>query len=1284
MEKFLKTTRRGVFVLVVLLVSASGGRGQVSWWEPESPNPGDLLTIYYNDIPGTLPDDGTGVKLHWGINETAHGAWQKAPESMWPEGTVPHSDNLAVQSPMTKTNPGLWRISIQTESETQTLHYVVTNGTQWDNNNNANWDIQLVEQPEQLAADVEFVLDTRSAQFGYSPSLINTVNLAGTFNSWSRYSDTMNGPDESGVYTMTKILEEGYYEYKFVINHEEWFSDPDNPKTNPSEYNNSIIIVVADTLPSFVVTVPEDGAILVDITGTEIAAAVIDGDYDDGIDESTLSLTLDSEPLGFSYDPFWSVLSGSVSDLSPGDHLLTFDVSDNEGRAAPRKTSVFGVYPSESGYHYLDSYGDDAGTGTYTYPEGVPDGSADLLSMHIRLTGAEDSLHFRIGLADITEYTALSFILTNSIDAGLVGDIISTELSHLEWTGVGIYVPIVSPESPHYDGEMHNILYTTRDPLIGDLRVSMPPGAVASDTFAFSLSLSDLTGLLGTFTDKWYCCIYSYVTGTGGMVTEVDENMGGVAEEGEADVFDAMFCDSPELQTRLFNNFTSSRQAALDYEGRGYVGISPSDIDSSLKASDIVVSFLTRGGTTLKKNVEIVGSVEGGSVAEVTLFHNEALNIVPVIENEFAYAAFLTTGENVFRALVVSDGDSIYSANLIFFRKFYTRPNIVFSPAIFSNGTISLDASLSNDPNGPKVFHQWLVDSDNPSLVVLDDPTSATPSFPKPEVEGEYYFDLIASDIDSEESYGRTFVSVTSDSAWGGSMNDSPQWVKDAILYEIYIRSFSSSRDFAGATARLGDVADLGATAIWLMPINEGPSDHGYAVNDYLAIEADYGTMDDFVAFIETAHDLGLRVIIDHVVNHSSIDHAFFQDMARFRQHSFYYDFYERREELGGTLSPNGLYTYYYDWTSLPNLNQSDEDARDYFINMAKFYTDSLGIDGFRCDVAWGIQDRYPDYWLEWRQALKTTRPDILCLAEAGATDFTLFDRRFDSAYDWPLFWDGFGNILSGGDVGWLHEKIINEFNGIVYGFPDNAYPLRFLENHDEQRLMSEYTVPQAKILTALNLTIPGIPLIYAGQEVGESSQRGLINWSDPNELRPYYQKLIFVRKTYPSMRNQTIDRLSNGNSNFVYSFFRREGDETVVVNLNFADEVRAADVILPLEDWSVDPGKQYYLTDVLADHQYPYRGANLDTIHFQLEPYQAQILVLGDSLNTDLGLKGDVNGDGSIDVVDVVMAVNIILILPPLPTEYELWAADFNDDGAVNVLDIVGMVNEILNTTGL
>ncbi|MFQ6093643.1 MAG: alpha-amylase family glycosyl hydrolase [bacterium] len=1285
MSKIFRSKCLGLLILLFLLVeAASHVKAQVSWWEPEDPQPGDSLAIYYDDIPGTLPDDGSNVKLHWGINETGHGLWQEPPESMWPPGTVRWGDNRAVQSPMTKISPGLWQISIATDNSTNTLHYVVTNGVQWDNNDNANWDIFLFEEPAAIMVAVQFLLDTRSAHFTFDPALITTVNLAGTFNGWSRYADTMTGPDKNGVYSITKMLQEGYYEYKFVVNHQEWFSDPDNPHTNPMEYNNSILIVAPDTLPSFADITPEDGAILIDSTETVVAATIIDGDLHDGIDEATISLTLDDLPVDFDYDPETSRLTSFASDLSDGVHQLAFDVSDRAGRAAPQKITVVGVYPSGSGYHYLDSFKDDIGTGAYIYPDGVPNGAADLLSLQIGLTEEGDSLRFHIGVADITEQTVLSLILTNSIAGTLVDDLFGSELRSVDWNGAGVYVPMISPNSPHFEEGIQNVMYVSRDPMITGPQVELNTDAIAADTFIFSLSLSDLSDVLGTFTDRWYCCIYSYLTGAGDVengVTEISEAMGGTAEQGEPDVYDMMFCDSPELQARLLANYTSSYQAVLDNEGRGYASITPAEIDSGLVGSGITVAFLTRGGTTLKRDVDIVGTVSN-SIAEVTVFQNGSPAIVPVVNNEFIYSAFLDVGENAFRALVVSDGDSIYSSTLLFYRKFYQEPQIVFSPAIFSGGTITLDASRSTDPDGPRVFFQWSPDPENPSPVVLDDETSATPSFSKPEIPGEYYFDLAASDVDGYETYGRTFVTVTSDSAWGSGMDHNPQWVRDAVLYEIYVRSFSVSRDLAGATSRLPEIKDLGVTAIWLMPINEGPSDHGYAVSDYYTIEADYGTMDDFREFIATAHDLGLRVIIDHVVNHSSIDHPFFGDMYRFREHSFYYNFYERREELGAGpngpyLSPDGLYTYYFNWTSLANLNMSDVDAEDYFLNMATFYVDSLDVDGFRCDVAWGIQDRYPDYWPTWRRALKTTKPDILSLAEASATDFVYFDQRFDSAYDWTLYWQGFKGVLASGDVGWLHEKIINEFAGTVYGFPENAYPLRFLENHDEQRFVAGHTVPQTKVMAALLLTIPGLPLIYAGQEVGETSQRGLIDWSDPYALRPYYQKLISIRQTYPSLRTKKIIRLNNGNNSFVYSFYRRHRDETVIVNLNFSDQGRYADVALPVQEWGIDTLKEYYLTDVLNEVLYPVMGADLDTVHTQLEPYQAQILVLGDSLSTDLAIKGDVNGDGEINVVDVVRAVNIILSIPPPPTKYECWAADFNDDGAINILDVVGIVNE-------
>ncbi len=1255
---------------------------QVSWWEPEDPNPGDIVTIYYNDYPGTLPDNGSSAKLHWGINETSHGGWQKPPQSMWPAGSVAWSDNVAVQSPMQKVSAGLWSIHIDTDLNTETIHYVVTNGTNWDNNSNANWDIALVELPPVLVADVQFVLDTRSALFGFDPDDITTVNLAGTFNSWSTTSDVMAGPDERGTYSTTRSLGEGYYEYKFVVNHDTWFWDPDNPNNNPNDNNNSILIVVADTFPSFEDIVPQDGQILFDLSDVSVTATVVDGDHHDGIDASSLELALDGNQLPFFYDPAQYLLTGFASLLGTGRHVLAFDVSDMAGRSGPPQTSVFGLYPSDSGYWYLDSQGDDTGPGSYVYPEGVASGAADLLSLHIELAEDGDSLRFQIGLADITDETIVSFILANAIDASLVDDVLGTELRIVSWSGRGIYVPLISPASPHFDVDMHNSIYTNHDPLTSFAQLGLDGEPAQSNTFAFSLSLNDLTDIFGTLTSTWQCCIHSCLTGVGDVedgVMELVPETGGIDDCSEPDVYDLMFCDSPWLQKRLLANYTSSRLAALDNDGRGYGGINTTQIDSSLEGSDISLTFLTKGGTTLKKNVAVVGTVSDPSIPEVTMFHNGAPTTVPVVQGKFTSLEFLVAGENIFQVLAESDGDSVYSSNLIFYRKFYEEPQIMFSSATFSNGLVTLNASGSTDPDGPRVFFAWTPDPDNPAGVILDNSSSATPSFAKPEIAGEYFFDLVASDVEGLESAGRTLVTVTADSAWGSGMNDSPQWVKDAILYEIFIRSFSASRDFAGATAMLPDLVDLGVTAIWLMPINEGPSDHGYAVNDYYAIESDYGTLSDFQEFIDTAHELGLRVIIDHVVNHSSSDHPFFQDMDRNLEYSFYYDFYERREELGGTLSPDGLYTYYYDWSSLPNLNESDVDAEDYLINMAKFYTDSLDVDGFRCDVAWGVQDRYPEYWQKWRMALKTTKPDILCLAEAGATDFVYFDERFDSAYDWPLFWDGFGSILRGGSVTYLHEKIRNEFGGTVYGFPSNAYPLRFLENHDEERYMVSHTVPQTKIMATLLLTIPGMPLIYAGQEVGETSQRGLINWSDPNGLRPYFQKLISIRNTYPALRNQEITRLENGNSNCVYSFYRQEEDEIVLVNLNFANEQRPVELRLPVAEWDVDVQKQYYLTDVLNGVLYPVKGADLDTVRFNLGAYQAQILVLSDSPGPEFWMKGDVNGDQVINVLDVVKAVNIILDLPPTPTEYERWTADFNSDEVVNVLDVVAMVNKIL-----
>jgi hypothetical protein len=156
--------------------------------------------------------------------------------------------------------------------------------------------------------------------------------------------------------------------------------------------------------------------------------------------------------------------------------------------------------------------------------------------------------------------------------------------------------------------------------------------------------------------------------------------------------------------------------------------------------------------------------------------------------------------------------------------------------------------------------------------------------------------------------------------------------------------------------------------------------------------------------------------------------------------------------------------------------------------------------------------------------------------------------------------------------------------SNVGFWFPDNALPFRFLENHDESRYISDHTPAQAKCAAALLFSLPGVPLIYAGQEVGETTPRGLINWSDPHNLRPFYRLLCETRTAWPQLRTPRVAQLTNSDPSQVYSLARVPAapaqDGVVLCAYNLSDNARSAQLNLPVEDWGMAEGT-WYLTDL-------------------------------------------------------------------------------------------------------
>ena len=442
-----------------------------------------------------------------------------------------------------------------------------------------------------------------------------------------------------------------------------------------------------------------------------------------------------------------------------------------------------------------------------------------------------------------------------------------------------------------------------------------------------------------------------------------------------------------------------------------------------------------------------------------------------------------------------------------------------------------------------------------------------------PAVDGEYYFSLRVNDQMGHEDISATYVVVENGQPRIPDYDhENPVWVEEAIIYGVIPRLFGRP----GAKAiqeKLDELADLGVNTMWLAPIN-ATVDYGYSVTDYFELREDFGSKDDFRALVEAAHERGIRVLMDFVPNHTSNEHPYFKDTVEKGENSPYWDFYDRDAQ--------GNYTYYFDWTHLPNLNYNNPEVCRMMIEAFTYWVREFDVDGFRVDACWGVQQRRPDFWPQWRRELKRIKPDLLLLAEASARDPYNFENGFDAAYDWtdqlgrwawgPFWGEQAPKTDAAHTVADLKQALTNSSDG----YHPDALIFRFLNNNDTgTRFISTHGEELTRVATALLLTLPGLPCIYTADEAGQ--------WFRPyfdvtpvsfkeryRGLRDYHKKLIALRKETPSLHSRLWQLLDVKPSDQVLGYIRYlEGkQQPVLILLNFS--AVPAQVLLSLpEDFS-------------------------------------------------------------------------------------------------------------------
>ena len=429
-----------------------------------------------------------------------------------------------------------------------------------------------------------------------------------------------------------------------------------------------------------------------------------------------------------------------------------------------------------------------------------------------------------------------------------------------------------------------------------------------------------------------------------------------------------------------------------------------------------------------------------------------------------------------------------------------------------------------------------------------------------------------------------------------------PAWVVDAVVYGVIPGRFGPD-GLRSVSDRLPQLRDLGVTALWLSPINASPpGDFGYAVTDYFALNPAVGTEADLRALVQGAHALGIRVLMDFVPNHTSAQHPMYRDAVARGTASPYYGFYDR--------DPAGEPTHYFDWGHLPNLDFDNLAVRRLVLDAFAYWVREFDVDGFRIDVAWGVKERALDFWPLCREALARLKPDVLLIAEAGARDPYYLANGFDAAYDWT---DELGH--------WAWEDVFAPREGIAArlraaltngdrGYPPGSRIFRFLNNNDTGvRFVDGHGPELTRAAFTLLLTLPGLPCIYTGDEVGASYQPYdevvPVDWErDPHGFRPLLKHLIRMRRIQPSLRSLDWELLDVEPSDRVLVYTRDGGvhDPLFLVALNFSEEPVQVDLTLP----TAFAGR-LHLYDVLGDHQ---PASQFDrSVCLQLSAWGARVL---------------------------------------------------------------------------
>jgi glycosidase len=372
-------------------------------------------------------------------------------------------------------------------------------------------------------------------------------------------------------------------------------------------------------------------------------------------------------------------------------------------------------------------------------------------------------------------------------------------------------------------------------------------------------------------------------------------------------------------------------------------------------------------------------------------------------------------------------------------------------------------------------------------------------------------------------------------------------WAHHTNIYEVNVRQYTQEGTFNAFAKEMPRLREMGVETLWFMPITpiaqknkKGSMGSPYACSDYTSINSEFGTLEDFKNLVKKAHELGFKVIIDWVANHTGWDHVWTKSRP---------DYYLKDSATNDFKIASGM-------DDIIELDYKNPALRQAMVDAMKYWVQECDIDGFRCDLAAWVE---VDFWQEARPKVDSVK-HLFWLGEFDELENADYGKVFDASYSWSWMHktkDFYQQHLPLAEL----DSLLNRYSQLG----DNSMRAWFTSNHDENSWNgTEYEKygDMATALAVFSVTWNGVPLLYSGQELPNHKrlqffEKDPIDWNGKYERAGFYKTLLQLHSTHPALRGGdatvTTYRLHTSAPDQVMAYLRRNGDQEVLVLLNLS-----------------------------------------------------------------------------------------------------------------------------------